>query len=591
MLPDGLNDNDPRLLQGAGMSSHELDQYTAVVEEQERRECEALKLYEPSPFQAEFHQCTAKERVIMAGNQVGKSLAGFIEDARCVLELDPYDKYPKGNGGFLVCLGLDEGHIGRNIYRYLFRAGAFQIIRDEVTDKWRCWKPWLPTDMKRKKECKPAPPLIPARQIKTTAWKKKAQKIFELVELHNGWTIYAMSSKGEPSAGFVADMCHIDEDIDRSDWYDEMIARLTMRDGKLTWTALPLARNDALVNVIERSEDEKNDENPTTVVFRATVYDNPYMPEDARTENVKRWKKRGDDEYRKRALGELVVDTIKMYPTFAKDIHCFGLTRKREDEHIAVKTLRDNAWEPPIDWTRYLAFDPGHTVGCILMVAVPPPKMIDDAAKEIDCKDIKIAYREYYIRNCDVTKFGEHMQLQKNFGFEKFIIDAHGGRLRELSSGALPRRQYELELQKRGVGCNKTDNRFSDGCSEVSYREMKLREWLSINESTGLPTILINVDLCPNLVREIERFKKLTAMINGQMVPIDKGNRRANTHAVETLEYLVADGLPYVKPKTRRRMTSIVKDILRGRKRRADHRKAQKHGGLPHISLGPQGDL
>ena len=75
------------------------------------------------------------------------------------------------------------------------------------------------------------------------------------------------------------------------------------------------------------------------------------------------------------------------------------------------------------------------------------------------------------------------------------------------------------------------------------------------------------------------------------MIPIDEGNRRANTHAVECLEYLMADGVPYAKPKVRRKHTSFVQDIVRGRKKRAAHRKAQIHGKSNHISLGPRGDL
>ena len=113
--------------------------------ERARRECEALRLYEPLPFQEKYHSCQSKEALIQAGNQVGKSLAAFVEDARAATGQDPYGKYPKENG-IMVCLGMDEGHIGRTIHKYLFRAGAYKIIRGPINGKRRAWKPWLERD-------------------------------------------------------------------------------------------------------------------------------------------------------------------------------------------------------------------------------------------------------------------------------------------------------------------------------------------------------------------------------------------------------------------------------------------------------------
>ena len=89
--------------------------------EKAKRDSEALRLYEPLPFQDSFHACQAKEALIQAGNQVGKSLCAFVEDARAATGQDPYGKYPKENGT-MVCLGRDEGHIGRTLHNYLFQT-------------------------------------------------------------------------------------------------------------------------------------------------------------------------------------------------------------------------------------------------------------------------------------------------------------------------------------------------------------------------------------------------------------------------------------------------------------------------------------
>ena len=468
------------------LSEHQKQEFRALHLEKMRRDCEALKLYEPLPFQEAFHACHAKEALIQAGNQVGKSLASFVEDARAATGQDPYDKYPKENG-VMVCLGMDEGHIGRTIHKYLFRAGSFKVIQDPKTGIWRSWKPWIEADWARKKDAKPAPPLIPNRYVKKFAWKKRAQHIFEICELINGWTIYAMGSKGDPAQGFQADLVHIDEDLEKPEWYDEMIARLSMRDGKLRWSALPHSKNDALVNLVERAADEASMEKPSTVVFRATIFDNPFMPEQVKRENIKRWQAKGDDEYRKRALGEMVTDSVLMYPTFSKDVH--GAIKFEEPRSQMQKILSENDGLPPKDWCCYMVVDPGHAVCAVTFWAVPPESL----------GDYRVCYDELYIQQCTAAKCAEGVYHKvKDRTFQAFIIDAHGGRLREIGSGVLPSTQYSNELASRGVVSIETGSRFRPGSDDVSGREMRLRDWLGIR-GDGTTKMLVVVQRCPNL--------------------------------------------------------------------------------------------
>jgi len=558
-------------------TEHEIKEMRSLVAEKAKRRSEALRLYEPLPFQERFHQSNAKEVLIQAGNQVGKSLVAFAEDARAVTGQDPYNKYPKENG-VLVCLGMDEGHIGRTIHKYLFRTGSFEIIKDEETGHWRSWKPWNESDWERKEQTRPAPPLIPERFIKKFAWKKRAQHVFEICELTNGWIIYAMGSKGDPAQGFQADLVHIDEDLEKPEWYDEMIARLSMRDGKLRWSALPHAKNDALINLTERAEDEKGMANPSTLVIRATIFDNPFMPEQVKQENIKRWKARGDDEYRKRALGEMVTDSVLMYPTFSKDLH--GSIRFEQPRNAAQKILTDNDGNPPPQWARYMVVDPGHSVCAVTFWAIPPP----------DVGDYAIAYDELYLQQCTAEKFGDAVAHKVGTNtFQSFIIDAHGGRIREIGSGVLPRRQYSLQLEKHGVRSVETGSNFRSGSDDISGREMKLRDWMSIRQD-GSTKLLITLQRCPNLVKEFFRFKK--KIINGFVT--DDGNRRGNCHAIETCEYAAAYGLPYVKPVNDIKKLSIAAKIIRDRNIRSKQRKMNKQleSGTFHsyINLGPSGD-
>jgi len=69
----------------------------ALTAEKNRRSIEdRLRYYNPYPKQLEFHSAGAKhrERLLMAGNQIGKTLAGGFEAA-----IHATGRYPDGWGG------------------------------------------------------------------------------------------------------------------------------------------------------------------------------------------------------------------------------------------------------------------------------------------------------------------------------------------------------------------------------------------------------------------------------------------------------------------------------------------------------------
>jgi hypothetical protein len=234
-----------------------------------------------------------------------------------------------------------------------------------------------------------------------------------------------------------------------------------------------------------------------------------------------------------------------------------------------------------------MIFDPGHTIAAVLFMTVPPPVL----------GIFKIAYDELYITSCTAGIWGDQVQMKtKDKHFQDFIIDAHGARLRELGSGMLPRRQYELELEKRHIECEARGPRFLSGSDDIEGRELALRTWLEIRANNrnpledGYPVVLVVAERCQNLCREMINFRKLTARLGGRDIITDKGNRRG-THAVETLEYAAAHGLPYVHPPSNSvKQLSFADEILRDRKNRELQRRMS--GILnpnPHINLGPQG--
>lgn len=568
------------------VSAHQLQRYEQLSAEKAKRSIEALKLYEPMPWQDAFHRTTAKEVLVRKAIQTGGSLAGFVEDARAVTNSDPYNKYPKE--GLLVCLGFGEKHIGRVIHKYLFRSGAFQIIRDLDTAEWRTFRPWSGVindrlgDFGRESEARKAPPLIPPRLVESIAWERRREHVFSYAKLKTGWEIYACNTAGDPgqAQGFLADLVHIDEDTATEGWYAEMMSRLTSRNGKMRWTAVPHSKNDEMMNLMERAEDEKGTENPQAVMVTVTMFDNIYYPEESRKANAKIWLSQGEDVYKQRALGELPIGSRLMYPTFNTEIHN---AVKETDPRLAIqKILADNNGIPPADWTRYYAIDPGHTVCAVVCGATPPPAL----------GDFRVIYKEIYIRNCDANMFGDALDRQyksENNTVQAFIIDAHGASLREIGSGLHPRKQYENQLKARGIKSVDTEFGFKDGCDDVKARENEVREWLRIRQD-GTTKLLIVVSQCPNLVREMKKFKKKTTRMGGVEITLDEGQRRGDTHAIDCLEMMVASQMQYIKPKTNRKNDSYVDNVLRARKQREKARAAKSVGQVSSsVILGPRG--
>jgi hypothetical protein len=461
---------------------------------------------------------------VLGGNRSGKSLCTFVEDARAVCGQDPHGKYPEKDG-ILVIVGKDWKHIGLVVYPILFMAGAFKIIKDEATGQWRAFNPT--TDAARAKEAKPAPPLIPPRLVAKKSWILKSARYIQSCTLVNGWQIYFFSSEGEPPQGFQANRVHIDEDVNNGDaWVPEMQARLSDRKGVFTWSAMPHSRNDSLQSLAERADmlAEKGQENPDIVKFQLRFLDNPHIDSEEKRKRIEGWAALGEDVLRMRSEGEFITDSILCYPTFATHVHGYDRT-----------SLENNV--VPSDWCRYVAIDPGHAVTSVLFAAVPPDE------------SMLLVYDQLYIRNCNAIIFGEKMQEKcRGQSFQAFIIDMHGGRLREIGSGRLPVELYTEELKKREVASITTGHSFLAGCDDIPARMAAVQNYLHIRPE-GTPTLRILRGAVPDLEREIKRYKKKTQLVGGTYIVTDQPNTRGEVHACQCLEYLCAYRPRYHKPK------------------------------------------
>jgi len=535
----------------AGLTKHALDSMREVQVELAERRIEALRLYKPMPKQDEFHSCAASERIVIGGNRSGKSMCTFIEDARAATGQDPYGKYPEKDG-VLVIIGKNWQHIGMVVYPILFKAGAFKMIREG--DAWRAFIPGKDDPAL----AKPAPPLIPPRLITDMAWVQKNAGYLNKVQLANGWTIFCFSSEGQPPQGFQADLVHIDEDINNEQWVGEMQARLADRKGRFVWSAMPWSQNDALLGLCERADKSADDEDSIIRKFTLRFLDNPHIDESEKRKNIERWASLGMDELRMRSEGEFTTESTLMYPTFNTSVH------------VIPRTDLPDGQVPP-EWTRYVSIDPGHAVMACLFGAVPPDEKF------------LLIYDELYVRQCNALIFGEKFfGKAQNQHFYTFIMDMHGGMLRDLGSGRLPHELYSEELRKRSFRSQLSGYGFTPGSDDIAARTAMVRQMLHIR-GDGTTRLKVLDGACPNLLRELKRYRKKTSKIDGRVYVTDEPQTRGEVHACQALEYLCAYEPKYhTPPKVRGTDPWWVKYL-------ADKRRRQKQENEGVLYLSPKG--
>lgn len=547
----------PQLPQQTGITQHQKDSLKELQSEIRDRKVESLRLYRPNPNQEAFHLTKASEVLVIGGNRSGKSLCTFVEDARAVTNQDPNGKYP--SEGILVVVGKDWKHIGLVCVPLLFQKGAFRIIKDEITKEWRSYNPT--TDEHRKKESRPAPPLIPPRLVKSKSWVLKSANYMQHAVLHTGWEIHFFSSEGEPSQGYQCDRVHIDEDINNENWVPELLARIVDRKGKFCWSAMPHSTNNALLGLKERADATEQALGDKSEIrqFKLRFLDNPFLDSEEKAKSITRWAAIGEDVLRMRAEGDFVTDSVLVYPHFDMRIH--GMDRSE---------LPDG--QIPHSWCRYAVIDPGHAVTAVLMCAVPPNE------------DFHLVYDQLYLRQCNASIFGEEFAKRvRDWHYHAFIIDAHGGRLRDIGSGRLPVEQYTEQLVKRDIRSEITGSSFLAGCDDISARTESTRTAMHIRPQ-GTPLLRVLRNSCPDLEREMKRYRKLVNYLSGVAIVTDKPNTKGEVHLCQCLEYLCAYRPRYHKPP------------LRGAgpdpwwvKWQRERKKRLGEGGPGYVHLGPSG--
>lgn len=527
-----------------------IEKLTELIVELAKRRAESLVLYEPLPNQILFHQSSAPERVLRGSVRGGKTLPAAVECARAVTGRDPYGKWPKHDGVFYI-VGKSEAHLADPIYKKLFRAGAFKIIRDLVSGMWRAFRPWDEDDVARSKEARLAPPLIPPRMVQETSWVSKKDSIPRMVKLRSGWEIRFYSAGGAPPQGTAIDGAWFDEEIDAEQWYAEIASRLLDNEGKFFWSAAPQAGSQELYELHTRSVDEERagvaKEKRSVEEFFISLADNPHIKQ-AQKDALSA--KLSEEERRIRIGGEFAILSYLVYPQFSKDRH--GI----------------HSFDIPPEWTRYLIVDPGTQICAVTFFAVPPP--------DHPLVGRKIMYEELYLRQCTAQILGESVQ-PKVFGrnFEAFLIDHQMSRQTEMGSGKSIEDQYREVFKALGIKSRQTGSAFLWASSDKKGGISAFRSWLEI-KTDGQPTFLYFKDRISWLVYEFERYHN--AKKNGIIsdTPIDK-----HDHLMSCCRYAAMHGLPHVElPPGESRVTGVMSFIQRWM---ANNKKKGRGG----VSLGP----
>jgi len=532
------------------------------------RKIEGLRLLKPLPFQQAFRESMAVERIIRGANRSGKTLEAASEVARACTGQDPLGRYPKENG-VCYCVTQDNDQIAQVMYAKLFKPGAFQMIRDLETHEWRSFNPENPQDADREREAKPSTPLIPKRFVKDISWESKREGIPKSVGLTNGWRIHFYSSNSKPPRGTTIDLGWFDEEVVDREWYSEIAARLIDKAGRFIWSATPQTGTERLYSLHERAlaqggvwiagkwtgEDKRKDPTKQRTIeeFFCTIDDNKHLTE-AKREVVKEKFAEDEESYRVRIGGEFAILSGSVYPEYSPRVH------------------EVDAFDVPLNWTRYLAIDPGTQTCAVLFMAIPP----------LEKGDFAYLYDELYIKNCNAAIFGLEMaRKQGKQTYQAFLIDMRAARHRDMGAGQKVVEQYSEQLRINKVKSIETGFEFIPGNDNEMAGIGAVRLWLRTRQD-GFPKLRVFRTL-ENFKKEIRHYRnKKIKGADGRTMFIDKPDSK-NDHLMDNLRYLVQYNPIWVAPK---KDPALIGGAI-GAWRKRQKERAQKDGSGQSMMLGP----
>lgn len=494
--------------------------FRAAQKIHERRHT-ALEMFRPFPYQDEFLLCKSSEVLLRGGVRSGKSTIVGVSIASYVLGKPIYlscgipiqtrePEYADKQVGEIWIIGKQMNH-SSTIFRIMFQPGAFKMVRDKDTKKWRAWQPGtisgddkIPAD-----QLKESPPLIPASEIKEWGWEKRSQKEWNTCTLHNGWTLKYYPSNGSPKRGDPVHRIWLDEETENDDLYAELQSRISDFKGRIWWSSWPNLDCGSLINLYDRAVDEM-DQFRAGKITQCDVYqmsfisnNNPVIDEDEKRKRAKGW---DDATWRARNLGEFVRESRLTYPEFNKSYHTvdYGVNDERNDK--VTEILRARNFIPPSDWCVDLILDPGTNRPALLWVATPPPDFWYKG------QPYHVVYREL-TGPYDADQLAYQVStLEPARSYNRWIIDHKCGDQTSPGDAYRIEHRYSTAFSKKGLSCEATGTRFTASEHVWLVRSMEFRNMMMpVAEDAPRPKLRIVTHRCPELIKQITRnMRKIT---------------------------------------------------------------------------------
>jgi hypothetical protein len=513
------------------------------------RMASALSLYRPTPQQEEviraFSRDECIELLLGGGNRAGKSLVAaailtsaitgepitFNDGSKHKMTPEHWDDEPLT----IWIFGFDWKHIAINLHRLLILQGAFRVVKEDGK-----MRPVDPTkDPKRVR--KPAPPFINAAidildGEEGIAWEDKKKNEISSFTMNNGTRVTFFPSTGAIPQGVPVHIIWIDERIDREKMYSECQARLVDNDGKMIWTSWPdVEPSEAMSALEDRANEQKGKPDQFSFAFCLKGGDNPYVV-GKRRDNI--MSTMDADTRLARDEGIMNKDRWRIYPRFSKHVHCVFQKDPANDDLLA-KTIRSQNGIPAT-FTRYLILDPGTANPAVLFVAIPPPHIYGDFI---------VPYDELYLHYTSAEPLAkavagkagivldEYGQVtQSGQMFEEFIADFRACRQTPAGFDGTIGQNYEKYFAKSGLRCRRRGSTFSAGSDNPEVRQMGVQGTMNLR-SDSKPCLRIMVDSCPNLVSQLENYRRGK---DPKGNPTDKAADYQRIDLAQTLEYLVS---------------------------------------------------
>lgn len=272
---------------------------------EDRQKAFGILYYRPQEYQKKFHDSIKKIRLVVGGNQTGKTEVGVAEDLRIALGIDPYNKFKDCEYPVRVRICASD-----------LAKGIGEVIMPKLEK------------------------LIPKSEVRRI--EKYSGGQWRKIYFKNGSTIELMSYEQDTKLfeGWTGHFVHFDEPPP----HDKFVA--TMRglmryNGKCIITATPLNEPWIYDEIYLKGIAG----NPEIDIFEFSIYDNKYLNDEARESFIKMIP---EDEREARVFGKFKHLTGVVYKEFG-EVH------------------RIDSFEVPDHWLRICAMDYHPRKACVIV--------------------------------------------------------------------------------------------------------------------------------------------------------------------------------------------------------------------------------